>query len=59
MEVMQFGEDDYIDKFKHTLHFDMLHSFQPLMDPPLESDQGIDIWYPQGSGRTHFHQMGL
>ena len=38
---------------------DMLHSFKPLVDPPLESDQGINIWYPQGSGKTHIHQMGL
>ena len=38
---------------------DMLHSFQPQTDPSLESDQGIDIWYPQGSGKTHIHQMGL
>ena len=33
---------------------DMLHSFQPPLDPP-ESDQGIDVWYPQGSGKTHVH----
>ena len=38
---------------------DMLHSFQPLMDPPPDSDQGINIWYPQGSGKTHIHHMGL
>ena len=38
---------------------DMLHSFQPQTDPFLESDQGIDIWYLQGSGKTHIHQMGL
>ena len=22
------------------------------------SDQGIDFWHPQGSGKTHIHQMG-
>ena len=38
---------------------DMLHSFQPLTYPPSESDQGINVWYPQGSGKTHVHQMGL
>ena len=38
---------------------DMLHSFQPQADPSPESDQGKDIWYPQGSGKTHIHQMGL
>ena len=37
---------------------DMLHSFQPPTDPPSPFDQGIDIWYPQGSGMTHIHQMG-
>ena len=38
---------------------DMLPSFQPQIDPSLESDQGIDIWYLRGSGKTHIHQMGL
>ena len=38
---------------------DMLHSFQPPTDPPSTSDQGIDVWYPQGSGKTHIHQIGL
>ena len=38
---------------------DMLHSLQPPTNPPPPSDQGIDIWYPQGSGRTCIHQMGL
>ena len=37
---------------------DMLHSFQPPTNPPSVSDQGIDIWYPQGSGKTHISQMG-
>ena len=37
---------------------DMLHSFQPPTDPSPPSDQGIDIWYPQDSGKTHIHQMG-
>ena len=30
---------------------DMLHSFQPPTAPPSPSDQGIDVWYPQGSVR--------
>ena len=39
---------------------DMLQSFQPVEDLlPEEEDPGIDIWYPQGSGKTHFHQIGL
>ena len=38
---------------------DMLHSFQPPSDPPPECGQGIDVWYPQDSGKTHVHQMGL
>ena len=25
---------------------------------PSPSDQGIDVWYPQSSGKTHIHQMG-
>ena len=37
---------------------DNLHSFQPPTDPSLPFDQGINIWYPQGSGKTHIHQMG-
>ena len=36
----------------------MLHSFWPPIAPPSPSDQGIDVWYPQGSGKTHIHQMG-
>ena len=36
----------------------MLHSFQPPTAPPSPSDQGIDVWYPQGSGKPHIHQMG-
>ena len=32
--------------------------FQPPTGPPSPSDQGIDVWYPQGSGKTHIHQMG-
>ena len=32
-----------------------------LSNPPLillhHLTQGINIWYPQGSGRTHIHQM--
>ena len=36
---------------------DMLHSFQAPTDPPSPSNQGIDIWYPQGSSKTHIHQM--
>ena len=27
-------------------------------DPSPPSDQGIDIWYPQDSGKIHIHQMG-
>ena len=38
---------------------DMLHYFQPQTDHSPESGQGIDIWYPQGSDKTHIHQMGL
>ena len=37
---------------------DMLHSLQPLSDLLPEADQGIDIWYPPGSGKTNIHQMG-
>ena len=37
---------------------DMLHSFQPPTAPPSPSDQGINVWYPQGSGKTHIHKMG-
>ena len=37
----------------------MLHSFQPPADPSPKSNQGIDVWYPQGSGKTHVHQMDL
>ena len=35
----------------------MLHSFQSPADPSPKSDQGIDVWYPQGSGKTHVCQM--
>ena len=28
-------------------------------DPSPQSDKGIDIWYPQGSGKTNIYQMGL
>ena len=38
---------------------DMLHSVQPHTNPPSTSDQGINVWYPQGSGKTHIHQIGL
>ena len=38
---------------------DMLHSLQPPSDPPPEPDQRIDVWYPQDSGKTYVHQMGL
>ena len=37
---------------------DMLHSFQPSTAPPSQSDQGIDVWYPQDSGKTHVHHTG-
>ena len=37
----------------------MLQSFQPLADTTLEADPGIDIWYPQDSGKTHFCEIGL
>ena len=36
---------------------DMLHSLQPTSDLLPEDDQRIDILYPQGSGKTHLHQM--
>ena len=38
---------------------DMLQSLQPPSDPPPEADLRIDVWYPQDSGKTHVHQMGL
>ena len=38
----------------------MLQSFQPVEDLLLEEeDPGIDIWFPQGSGKTHFHPISL
>ena len=36
-----------------------LHSFQALQDNSLEPESGIDIWYPQDSGKNHFHQLSL
>ena len=38
---------------------DMLHSFQPSQDTSNEPDPGIDVWYPKGSGKKHFHHLGL
>ena len=37
----------------------MLHSFQALQDNSLEPESGIDIRYPQDSGKNHFHQLSL
>ena len=42
----------------HMLPLTVLHSFEPPTDPLSPSDQGIDVWYPQSSGKTHIHQMG-
>ena len=38
---------------------EMLHSFQSLQDTTLEPEPSIDIWYPQDSGKNHFHQLSL
>ena len=38
---------------------DMLHSLQSPTDLPSMSGQGINVWYPQDSGKTHVHQIGL
>ena len=36
---------------------DMLYSFQPPTNPPSPSDPGIDLWYPQDTGKINLHQM--
>ena len=57
--LYHFEEDeDPVHCFAMTNPYDMLHSFQTPPDPPSPSHQGIHIWYPQGSGKTHIHQMG-
>ena len=38
---------------------EMLNSLQSLQDTQLEPDPSIDIWYPQGLGKTHLHQLSL
>ena len=36
---------------------DMLHSFQPLTNPYPPSNPGINIWYPQDTGKINLSQM--
>ena len=36
---------------------DMLYSFRPPIDFPSPSDPGIDLWYPQDTGKINLHQM--
>ena len=36
---------------------DMLYFFQPPTDPPPPSNPGIDLWYPQDTGKINTSQM--
>ena len=36
---------------------DMLYSFQPLTNPYSPSNSGIDLWYPQDTGKINLSQM--
>ena len=36
---------------------DMLYSFRQPIDPSLPSNPGINLWYPQDTGKVNIYQM--